>query len=455
MISEKKKEDEDLFKIFETAVKSVLKLLETKKMAYSMVEIITRHPVGHGIASRTERRPDLEFMVSVFRKEILQLPSSIECISTVESCPTFEDVLDSTIYSTHFVHTITANEIFSSFLDTYFDNRIDLIFDADHFSKSFKIMMKSIKDEFVETEIFIPIEQFTMAQDFAQLVDDWSIQRVPDERLGELVAYTGYGERSPDIGRIQFALIKVLREKKEVVRNGERRQQVKSKRMDIPDLVVTAFRLLKKGFCSLSNWRVKPIDWLFDRRSRGLGFQNTNIMAPDSLRGYILLEEEIDELKDLIGLLKFLAEKEELEVPIRRFIFGIERAKGLDELIDYMIALESLYLRDNMELKFRFSLRMATFMSKSSIQHGEIFNLMKTAYNVRSKIVHGGKWKEIKKELDKGGYSLGSLLEGVEDILRDSIVRCGKLIVSGHSIEQIIKTIDVAIEQDTSLYECS
>ncbi|MFQ5833985.1 MAG: hypothetical protein ACE5H4_14870, partial [Candidatus Thorarchaeota archaeon] len=369
--------------------------------------------------------------------------------------PIFREALNTTVYIPHFPNTITPELILRSFLEMYLEEQTDLLFDEEQFSLTFKIMLKSIREDFVEYETFIPIEQFSMDDEYIELVDGWKIERVPEDRLGELLPEMHrFGERSPDLKRIEFALVRISKEKKEVVRKGKKRQRRQTATTESiePEIIMTALRTLKKGFCSFSDWRVRPLDWLFQRRSIGLGFRSTNIMSPFMSRGYHLTTDDIDELKELIMLLNSLAKKEELEIPISRFIYGIEREDALDKLIDYMIALESLYLQLEDELKLRFSLRIATFMAQNEKEHGEIFNLMSTAYSTRSKIVHGEKWNKIEKEAKKNGYSIGGLIERVEEILRSSINKFARFIISGQSVKQVIEMIDVSVEQDIPFF---
>jgi hypothetical protein len=427
----------------------------TGQLPYSRITKISRGPEGHGLVFETERKADLIFLQCVFWEEILQLQSSSDCISAIECSPIFREVLNATVYIPHFPYTFTPELILRSFLETYLVEQSDLHFDEERFSLTFKIMLKTIREDFVEFETFIPIEQFSMDDEYIELVDGWKIERVPEDRLGELMPeIPRFGERNPDLSRMRFALVRISKEKREVVRKGERRQRLEFGTTESikPEIIMTALRLLKKGFCSLSDWRVKPLDWLIERRSLGLGFPSTNIMSLFMRGGYHLTTDEVDELKELIMLLDSLGKKEELEIPINRFIYGIEREDVLDKLIDFMIALESLYLQQEDELKLRFSLRMATFVAQSEKEHGEIFTLMATAYSTRSKIVHGEKWNKIEREAKRSGYSIGDLIERVEEILRSSIIKYAQFIISGYSVKQVIEMIDVSIEQDIPFF---
>ncbi len=456
MMNKDKNEEEKLREIFENAPKSVLLLFEEKKKAFGgdlptkKFQSVKRGPKGQGlIFPLPERRNNLVIFKNWFWNEILQLNSSKGCISEIENSSIFREVINATISIQNYPYYATAENILGSFLETYLANQIDLHFNEEQFSKTYEIMLKSIRDDFVTVETFIPIERFTMDNDYIELIDGWTIQRVSDERLGELIPdWHKSGERSMDLGMIQFALVRVSKEKRLVFKKKRPKSEVKEPVK--PDVIMTTLRVLKEGFCSFSNWRRKPIDWLFYRHSISLGFRSTNIPSPTPLHRYHLNTDEIEELKEYIEMFRYLEEREALEVPIRRFNFGSERESGYDQLIDYMIALESLYLQLEGELSFRFSLRVSTFVGGSREERSELFNLLRLAYSLRSKIVHGVSSNKINRYLKKEGHSFGTLLIKVEDLLRYSIIRFAKLVKSSLSVKNIIESIDDALSQGVS-----
>ena len=68
----------------------------------------------------------------------------------------------------------------------------------------------------------------------------------------------------------------------------------------------------------------------------------------------------------------------------------------LDKYIDASILLEALLLPGiDQELKFRTSLRAALLMGKNEEESNKIFDIIKEAYDIRSKIIHG-----VTKEID-------------------------------------------------------
>lgn len=102
-----------------------------------------------------------------------------------------------------------------------------------------------------------------------------------------------------------------------------------------------------------------------------------------------------------------------VSVALNRFMDGYERVRLEDKIIDYMVGLEALYLRGNGmgEFGYKMSHRVSVLLSDKKKQR-QLFDDMKDAYNLRSRIVHGGKYELKLKDV-----------WFVEDTLRESIKR--------------------------------
>ena len=55
-----------------------------------------------------------------------------------------------------------------------------------------------------------------------------------------------------------------------------------------------------------------------------------------------------------------------------------------------MIVLEALYLEERMELSYRLPLRIAFFLEDEYLKRNNVFQLIREAYKIRSKMVHDG-----------------------------------------------------------------
>jgi len=75
---------------------------------------------------------------------------------------------------------------------------------------------------------------------------------------------------------------------------------------------------------------------------------------------------------------------------LRHWEGAMDRLQPADMLIDYWIALESLFTPDGTtELKFRASLRIAAFLGQDGAEREKLYKDMRDSYNLRSSIVHG------------------------------------------------------------------
>jgi len=110
----------------------------------------------------------------------------------------------------------------------------------------------------------------------------------------------------------------------------------------------------------------------------------------------------------------------------------------IDRLLDYTIALESLYLLRDDEKKEKLSSRIAILLSKDKSEERQIRQDIKRFYNIRSDIVHGSLVdREDVKFLDANIYNY-------EDILRKSILAFLDLNSKSQSKKVVLKTLDEA-----------
>lgn len=78
-----------------------------------------------------------------------------------------------------------------------------------------------------------------------------------------------------------------------------------------------------------------------------------------------------------------------LSVALKRYSTAMSRKSLDDKVIDMMISAEAIFLGDNSELAYKLSLRAATLLGHDQESKQQIFSIFKTAYSLRSKIVHG------------------------------------------------------------------
>lgn len=137
-----------------------------------------------------------------------------------------------------------------------------------------------------------------------------------------------------------------------------------------------------------------------------------------------------DEFKDID-----VSKTKALNVAIRRFNYAYERERSDDRLIDHAIAFEALCLPESNELSYRLSVRVACLLEQESQKRQETFDVMKDAYRLRSKMVHGG-------EVDTS--KLAEITSRTEEYLRRCIKRVLELL-QRHSHNEIVENLDASL----------
>ncbi len=78
-----------------------------------------------------------------------------------------------------------------------------------------------------------------------------------------------------------------------------------------------------------------------------------------------------------------------LELALHRFVLALSRTRDDDRLIDLAIAAEALLMDQGNELSLRLALRAATLAEGTTLSPREVFERIRSAYRVRSNVVHG------------------------------------------------------------------
>lgn len=114
-----------------------------------------------------------------------------------------------------------------------------------------------------------------------------------------------------------------------------------------------------------------------------------------------------------------------LAIALRRLSYQAHRERVEDELVDVLIAAEALYLSDGgyTELGFRLALRAAALADPQTLEMTprDVFNLMKSAYSVRSAVVHGDTPKAKDLMLRGTAVTLPEFVQAIERAIRQGL----------------------------------
>jgi hypothetical protein len=129
---------------------------------------------------------------------------------------------------------------------------------------------------------------------------------------------------------------------------------------------------------------------------------------------------------------------------IKRYGYGRAARIEDDKVVEFIIALESLFSNSDTEIIEKLSLRAAILHRKNSAESILLKRFIKKAYNIRSKIVHG-QYEQLAKEIESIKKIESEWISQLEVITRNSIVAFGNLLDIGKNVKSIIDLIDEAV----------
>ncbi len=139
---------------------------------------------------------------------------------------------------------------------------------------------------------------------------------------------------------------------------------------------------------------------------------------------YELTAEDAAEFMVFWDAFKRAEQRSVVDAALRRFSYAADRHRTDDRLVDLAICAETLFLggsdspQDRGELRYRFSLRAASFIDIDATKR-ETFRFMRNTYDARSAIVHGGSPEsEVLCSLGGERVELEVFTDAVEGVLR-------------------------------------
>lgn len=207
--------------------------------------------------------------------------------------------------------------------------------------------------------------------------------------------------------------------------------------------LVKTFRLYKSGNVRNYFYILVPSDFTG-------GYMTNRYITQGGFLNYHFSSSEIKDFLEFQKILTTLIPNEwnkdnrYIEIAIRYFNFANERDSNEDKMVDYLIALEALYLNgDHGEFTYRLAHRAASMLGSTFDRRRVTFEKVKDAYNLRSQIVHGSsnpKKREITNED----------VEKVNNYVRISIVKYLNLNKTHNSKKLILEKIDESLFGEAS-----
>jgi hypothetical protein len=134
-----------------------------------------------------------------------------------------------------------------------------------------------------------------------------------------------------------------------------------------------------------------------------------------------------------------------INIAIRRYSDAMTRSSLDDRLLDLMICAESLYFNEDgeqSELKHRLSYRAALLLGTSPEEKKQIYGFMNSAYNKRSKVVHGKVHTTRRTE----AIELEAIIKQLSGYLQKTILKMLELSASRHPNKTLIDWTDLMFQ---------
>jgi len=157
-------------------------------------------------------------------------------------------------------------------------------------------------------------------------------------------------------------------------------------------------------------------------------FQEVPLTPVQRSRRMQLDQQASAELVEAWRLLRqpgLLQKQKALALALRRLGYQAHRQRVEDEMVDIMVAAEALYLSDlgPDELGFRLALRASALSDpqKLDMTRRNVFDLMKSAYAVRSRIVHGDEPRPKDLKVKGVQVPLAEFVQATEEVVRQGL----------------------------------
>jgi hypothetical protein len=158
------------------------------------------------------------------------------------------------------------------------------------------------------------------------------------------------------------------------------------------------------------------------------------------LRGdrYELSENDELPLAELYRELQAAMSNPLIEAATRRFGYAADRRLAEDEIVDLVIAAESLFLgelgppRDRGEMTYRLATRAASFADENVETRRRILRFMRMAYKARSGVVHSGQLPMTElRDLSGQRVTPDAVADELEELVRRALRKALRLQSSG------------------------
>ena len=431
-----------------------------KRYVATAIDLVAKHVAQQGSDQKALEFQDDDEDTFFFTRlgmtdELQKLPEYHMCLETLLNDPVITaqtEVLTGTNSGVR-ERSLSAEGLMTRVLDLGMrDGHGD--FDGEYFEYEYTQFEEAYYCSDIDYEVIAPLPGIAIARSL-RLSDDLEITSVAVEALDQTKRKNkpqSSGHPFHDnvcIVRSECRLPKVVGDDHQP--NAQAREKDERTQRAVHDRieqVVNSLRLagIENAYSSAIIHR--PSEWAFDqdRFFRGR-FQ------PDLFYVSTLEDQWLDDFAQFWQSFQNAADKKRsfLDVAIRRFGYAHERQRAEDRIIDLMISGEALFLSDYQkdkyvgEIRYRLSLRAALFLASEPESKRTIFRWMRDAYDLRSKLAHGGDVSNAKLPKRPDGTTLGieEFVTAIQAYIRLALVKAIHLVNDPSSPKYLIEWDDL------------
>jgi len=295
-------------------------------------------------------------------------------------------------------------------------------FDEERFNEVYQSFENYLYSETVQYRSFVILRNLEIETEELTLTDNLKIKTLSDSEFEKLVnasrlpfSQSSLNFLSPN--NLILERVFAIKKSPEVVVNSATMEQAEETKNLFVN-VINALRLFKKGRVGFEAiFRETISDW----EVGGFGASSSPTFPHAFLGSFKLQESEQDDFIEFWHFFKginFKALDKNFRIAANRFNSACERKDSEDRLIDYVIALTSLFSRKRERglERYRLSMRVALLLERDSEKRKKVRQEILEIYDKRSAVVHG---REIKKF--QNFTNLTDLVDKAEEYVRRSI----------------------------------
>lgn len=384
---------------------------------------------GKQVSVAYETKPSYSNFISSNTDNIRQLPEYKECENEIKNQPNYKQSIgmDPFYFLTYLVNKTSS-----------------LDFNEAIFNELYIDFEKLVLTLEVSYKLFASIGNFSMDEDIIELGVGIRLKKMTAEELSDMIdcSSTFDSFSHPLMFRHRLEIDYQIKESLEPMGrdlHAEAKGTIKK--------VISTLRLFKCGDIYDAKYSYMPVSWtLF---ARGVISSYPSVQPRMQIKAELRLEKsEIEDFKKFwVTYNEFIPKLNTflfINTAISRFNFAYENNRVEDRLIDYMIAFEALFLKgnENQELNYRLALRTAIMIFTVDDPKTSIFSDMKNAYKLRSLIVHGKNFDEIKRDLETKHLKINNFILKIEEYLRRAIKKFMELMNEPSNQDKIIDFLD-------------